>query len=244
MDKRTNPDLFKKKFITSGKLKKFGSIFEKWCEINRDFFKKIKSSRPPINRMPWQYNERTLVGMLSGAGWMAGYCTVEEFSDQKGRRKDSSNYYGRCDLGIICKEKIFLFEAKKCQINLGKLDRRARLETKKEALAKIWHSLDKAQVEAGELRPRPRYISRFGLCFVVPRISVDKVNGRDIIKNELTEFLEKIIEKNNKGKFSAVAWYFVHDYEMTKRSGRRGREYYYPGIILIIKETLKRQVKR
>ena len=79
------------------------------------------------NDLPYWYNERTNVGVLSGAAWKAGWVALEEFQSLKMRTPGQSQnhapqhntpaaapYRGRCDLYLANRTDEFFIEAKAC----------------------------------------------------------------------------------------------------------------------------------
>lgn len=75
------------------------------------------------NDLPYWYNERANVGMLSGAAWKAGWVALEEFQSQKMRNPNqcanrtptsAEPYRGRCDLYVANHDVEFFIEAKAC----------------------------------------------------------------------------------------------------------------------------------
>lgn len=77
--------------------------------------------------LPYWYNERANVGVLSGAAWKAGWVALEEFQSLKMRNPNQSAdhtpqdstataepYRGRCDLYVANHTDAFFIEAKAC----------------------------------------------------------------------------------------------------------------------------------
>ena len=200
----------------NSKTVKLKPILEKWCSINRRFLKEAESD------CPWWYNERASVSILASAAWASGHIALEEYVTKKGRRKNDKEWPGRCDLKIKVNSSNYLFEAKQQWAMLSKKSGKVSL---KETRDKILKSLDSARRDSGKLKSRAG--RRFGISFVVPRIS-ETEEGR--LDERLDELLYLLKEKRK--RYDAIAWFFAK-----KKDRPRKKERIYPGVVLLIKEV-------
>lgn len=216
------------------KFNEFNPVLENWCKLNEELleiFNRLKF----LKKIPWKNNERSLVSILAAAVWKSGYAAIEEFSDKKGRKKDKSEYAGRCDLGVLFpnKNKSFLFEVKKCRLTLGK--REEFIEDKR----KIKRALRRALRDAGKLKTEPKIIKkRFGVVFIIPRFSAEYKKAE--IQERLKRF-QNLVRKPFSNYGCTMAWFFVDSFEYDQvKVKEKNKEYIYPGIIIILKERKKR----
>jgi len=97
---------------------KLKPIFEEWLKLNRDYIELMESD----DNLYW-YNERANISALAGAVWRRGGFALEEFSAEKGSKRERK--IGRIDLyfhfqglDAICEAKhLFLYlpeHNKKC----------------------------------------------------------------------------------------------------------------------------------
>jgi hypothetical protein len=171
-----------RRYVNCGPIVELKPVLEKWCDLNRDFYKELKDD------CPWWYNERASISILAAAAWHAGALALEEFSTTKGRRRTGSERPGRCDLKIWMKRNQFAFEAKQkwCRLNTGNQGK--DLANKCDDILAVFHM--------GR---------RIGLCFIAPRILA---KGKNLLDHSLDKLLDLFEKKQH---HDAIAWFFVED---------------------------------
>ena len=181
--------------------------------------------------LPYWYNERANVGMLSAAAWRCGYVALEEYPDTKRRRKAAveekatgeRDFYGRVDLwigrhGDATGE---LIEAK---LAWPKLSKPEDIGLAIEKGLKQSHDAGKeAKTGKGPT---------LGVTFFVPEFKLD--NGA--IPADLDEQLQGLIKYVKSLQIAVKAWYFPEQfrYEPFPQNNR-----YYPGVLLLGQRVLR-----
>jgi hypothetical protein len=183
-------------------------------------FKKLKSVHKALidrdARHGWLYSffsERPHVGHLAAAVWLSRGFALEEYGTHKINAGELKR--GRCDLRIGIKKTVFECEAKSLWLNIG---------PKKDFVLEIKRKLDLAQKDCKKIRSK----KRLALCFITPVIRKSKIN-------EFYERRDKLI-KSIKSSCDSLVWIGVKK-AFNKRQIFFSGKYFYPGLLLAIKEV-------
>lgn len=181
--------------------------------------------------LPYWYNERANVGMLSAAAWRCGYVTLEEYPDAKRRSKadaekkaiDERDFYGRVDLwiGRHGDDTGELIEAK---LAWPKLSKRVDISLAIKEGLKQSHGAGK-ESKAGKG-------PTLGITFFVPEVKLN--NGA--IPADLDEQLQGLIDHVQALKIAVMAWYFP---EQFRYQPFPQNDKYYPGVLLLGQRILR-----
>jgi len=121
-------------------------VLQKWIHLNESMFRSWRNA----GDVPWWYNERASLSVLSGAVWQTGGEAFEEYSDYKrgismrtGRL--SKEYAGRVDFYFRINRRDFKGEAKFCWLSA--------LATVRDQTEKLTSCLEEARSDARKLQP-------------------------------------------------------------------------------------------
>jgi hypothetical protein len=96
-----------KAVVADGALRPLEGLLDGWtCILER----LVEAWQP--EDVPWWYNERASLSVLTGAVWVAGDAAFEEFSSEKDRRRTKRNFKGRIDVRFCYGDTDFVAEAK------------------------------------------------------------------------------------------------------------------------------------
>jgi hypothetical protein len=174
----------------------------------------------PDGDVPWWYNERASLSILSGAIWLSGGIAFEEYSDSKRRisRRTGrllTSYAGRVDFYFEISGHEFKGETKFCWPGASTLWR--------DQTEFMTYSLDEAKRDIRKAHPEGQ--RRLAVVFATPFVSERQEKG-------LKKRIERIVDQVTKLDGDAFAWVFPHIERCISESGRL-----YPGTAVIIKEV-------
>jgi hypothetical protein len=209
-----------------GHLEVLKPILLKWQGLVEDFI-------DGGSDCPWWYNERASLSLFAGAVWLSDGWAFEEFSTKKWARrmgKKGRKRIGRCDIQFGIGKNTFVAEAKQAWPTIGRSDQ--------SGMVTVRAYLQKARDESSRLPNNEG--KKLGILFVVPLIrrskrkQVDKILRRKQIDKILSSFLEQLRKQENR----TMAWVFP---KKTRTMSYRGNNYYYPGIVLLIQRSRRKQ---
>ncbi len=198
----------------------FEPIIKTWFMCIRRYCHSIL----PYSEGPYEYNERATLSTLAASIWMAGGIALEEYCYTKQHGKRNKRYEGRIDIYFRYNNKDFAGEAKQRFINVLNYTKPGILYTKINSLLRIMRKeVKRIPSDQGK---------RISIIFLIPQIQYKKKLISLINKN-----IRTIISKSSKFGSILSAWYFpkIMRSNTSYHKFREG-DYYYPGIILIIKK--------
>ena len=168
---------------------------------------------------PWWYNERSSVGLLSGAIWKNGGWALEEFGTDKlaGPSNKKKTFPGRCDIAFGTDGQDYWGEAKQCWPTLNGRNN----------INMVTKSLDRAseQVKSG----KERGYEGLAIVFVTPKITKSTVNRRHI-GDYITNYVDQLKAIQN----ITLAWTFpARTRYLWPDNG--WRDYFFPGVVMVIR---------
>ena len=189
-------------------------VLKSWTRLTKE----IARDWVPNKDVPWWYNERAALSLLSGALWRSHNYGFEEFVDEKRKMtrhsgRLSRKYKGRVDLYLNVQGADFIAECKICWSGASiNFDSSQRVE---KTLSRACRDIRKTH---------PKGQRRLGFVFVVPSIKKQ-------YRKELDERLKGWLHKVQSVDCDAMAWVFPDFARRTQSDGK-----YYPGVVLLAKE--------
>jgi hypothetical protein len=163
--------------------------------------------------VPYYYNERANISILSASVWRAGWTALEEFGSRKRGKKN-----GRSDL--------YMWDPKRA---MGEY-----VEAKQEwKITKAKNIISEAMKDARKLILNKSYLNEdlfIGVAFIVPWINL---KFKPTIDNEINQIIENAIAIYNEINCDALAWTFPSNSRFASWQGEPNR--LYPGVLLFAK---------
>lgn len=196
-------------------------IIEEWILAIERF------SRLSEGDVPYWYNERANVGVLSAAVWRAGGIALEEFQHEKNmdvvtaeddRLGSKTNWTGRCDLWVSFGKKSERVEAKFKWINM---DSERMIEFAEACLADAMSDAKMSKSDDGQ--------PAIGVAFLPVFVKTSKVTD----EKPLETYIDDTVSKVKNMDVDLVAWSFpirLRDYVGEKYNN------HLPGVILLAKK--------
>lgn len=191
-------------------------ILKKWIDLNKGMFASWRDDED----VPWWYNERASLSVLSGAVWRSGGEAFEEYSDYKrgisnrtGRL--SNEYAGRIDFYFNVNGRDFKGESKFCWLSA--------LASVRDQTEKLTSCLNEARNDARKSKPDGQ--ERLGLVFISPYLPKKH-------KPALKERVDRVVDQIKTLKADAFAWVFPEIERCISYYG-----WLYPGTAVIVKRV-------
>jgi hypothetical protein len=193
-------------------------VLKIWIDLNISLFRSWR----PSGDVPWWYNERASLSVLSGAVWRTGNEAFEEYSDNKRglARKTgrlSNKYSGRIDFYFNIKGHEFKGESKFCWLGVS--------TAHADITERLNNLLSEAKNDARKLEPDDQ--QRLAIVFATPYVTVAN-------KQVLSERINRAIDQAISIPADAFAWVFP---ELNRCISYNS--YLYPGTMVIIKKVSK-----
>lgn len=198
-------------------LKSLKNVFREWTRIIDSM------ANTWDDDCPWWYRERSHVGLLSAATFLAGGSALEEYSDRKGRGRKATWKHGRVDLYLYLKEFDceFVAEAKHCFYDLHKPEKSR--DCLKDQLTSACDDVGKVHRYCEE--------QRMGIVFAVPHYKKEAKRRGDKEEAKRRGDLLRIWQADLRSiKCEALAWVLpatdpADEYEYKNRL--------YPGVAVL-----------
>jgi hypothetical protein len=204
--------------IRNIKLTRLRPVLKKWQDLMV-----ILAHKWGKEDVPWWYNERPWVGLLSAAAWKTkGGWAFEEYSDKKiflTRKRKQVKKPGRVDLLIGNSSREYLIEAKHVDVNLGG----------DKGLSIVLKALKATRSDTSHLRAYKGQEKIYMVC-ITPYVL--EVKGKDI-DSLIEKFIRQLLGKTR----TTVAWVFPKN----MRQFPGGDGYLYPGAVLVLKYASRRR---
>lgn len=185
---------------------------KEWIRLNKLIARRWQEE----DAIPWWYNERALLGVLTGAIWLTGGIAFEEYSEAKRSAADLTSVGGRVDLLFQVRSgSQFMAEAKRTEVPITRSAHQ---------LERLDNTMRKAVIDAGRNEPDGSS-TRIAIAFATPYMSVQR--KEEFRTNRVREFVESFDDLD----YDAIAWTFPKLRKLpVSESG-----HVCPGIVLWIK---------
>ena len=202
-------------------------IVRRWIRLVEEYSRAVIWQGEEKQDVPYWYGERTNVGILAAATWLAGFPTLEESKETK---VDGEPYEGRYDLAICLAEgRSWSIEAKH---DFLWLNRRAEADSAIKASEKAFNAAMNDARCCKEILG-----SRAGLAFLVPGIK-EGIGGPEEFWLKLRSI---VVRLEASGAVDVIAW-VAPGLSSTEFAGQKERPwpenvlcdgYSYPGVLLV-----------
>lgn len=188
----------------------WGRLLNIWARLMRKYTN--LESTDGEKDVPYWYGERALTGLLAAAAWMLpGGWSLEEFTGQRGSGRRVRS--GRGDLWIGIGRANYTIEAKVAWPSIAR----------KGEVPYVRAQLSDGEKQLQNLEPKYREGKGIAICYVVPSLRADKMNGN---KERIARHFAKMCG-DLKGTGSIVAAYRDNGVLL------KHENYIYPGVILV-----------
>jgi hypothetical protein len=212
---------------SSSNLRALTNLLNEWKALVKSYHKTTKED------VCWIYNERATLSVLAGAAWRLGWIALEEYSTEKLAPSESEGPLkanGRCDLWLSHGKRSFAIEAKQSWQSIGRQVKSQNKWAKRKYTA--------AFKDAGRLI-RAEADSRLAMLFIAPSFPAREIEntgaaGATALINDWLETLPRDFKQ-----IGAMAYIFPKETRCFDLNGR-----IYPGVVLLVRQRLKREQRR
>ncbi len=184
-------------------------VFDQWISMIPQYARRSALALHKPDYFFW-YNERTSVGSIAAAAWLAGGFALEEYSAPK------RGYRGRADLWILIHGEMFAIEAKQQWPSIGT---RAMARTSLSQVFLKW--LDDAARGARKLREGEG--RKVGLVYIVPSLPESDAN-------EVESCVRDFLNEAKKLRVPMIWWFEPKLQPRPDEDDRR----LYPGVLILL----------
>ncbi|MDB6063936.1 MAG: hypothetical protein JWR26_144 [Pedosphaera sp.] len=190
--------LFEKDKFWKAKERSLQDILQKWIAAQETYASKVEGD------YSWNYRERSCIGFLAAATWLAEGVALEEWRTEK--QREGGTGYGRCDLWIRHNGQEYFIEAKHDHVTFrsGKHRNSGKVRQIKKRLRAATNDAKKHIVKCESS------VKRLGVLFIGTKFR--SKNSKSLLEQRAT-WLKKL----NWIPHTAIAWLFLKPQSSEKK---------------------------